>query len=134
MTKKKHVINPSNPYYYELIAEVTLKNDNSLNKIPRTYIIDLLIYMPQNQNVLSYEIMPHENDAAFKNETIWLHLDPENVSKKQVWGWKSYEFEIDKTSDECHTLTIDLAPITDPKPKIIYEDPIEIDPDLEPPH
>lgn len=129
MNRVQHAVNSSNPYDYELIAEVTLKNNKSLNRIPRIYVVDLLIYMPQNQNIISYEVMEHDKKMPYKNETILLNLDPEEVTNKQVWGWKSYQFDVEKTKANCMTLTFELASITDPKPKIIFEDPIEIDPD-----
>ena len=130
MTHINYAVNPSKPYPYELIAQVDLKNDKAVNAIPRLYVVNVLIYLPQNQNVVSYHVIDQGTSRPEGNETIVLRLDPSKTTKKQVWAWKSYEFEIDKLVDTCNTLSIDLDPITDPKPKVVFLDPIELDPDM----
>lgn len=129
MTKINYAVDPSKPDPYELIAEVSLKNDNTINIIPRVYIVNLLIYLPQSQSVVSYQVTKAGQDDADINETISLRLDPKKVTHKQVWAWKSYEFEIEKMASLCKTLSIDIDPIGDPKPKVVFLDPIELDPD-----
>ncbi len=121
-------------HYHDVIGEAFLLNEKDANILPKTYKVEFFIFLRPEEEVvgIEYTVLQH-GEAAIEDTTIQqvniTTTNQEPVGKPGEGQWLGYEFEISKNMSELLILEFSVNDTdTDPKPKVIYEDPLEIDP------
>lgn len=114
------------PGLYEVFGKahiITWKRDSD----EKIYRVEFLIYLQKKQKVKFLELISDESDPRTQQVVLYLNREAKSGrGKKKIW--KQYEFVATKKDNRCALLEFSIADIyTDPKPKVIYEDPIEVD-------
>ncbi|GAB5525496.1 MAG: hypothetical protein Roseis2KO_33680 [Roseivirga sp.] len=121
-------------HYHNVIGEAFLLNEKNADVLPRTYKVEFFIFLRPGEAVveIEYTVLQH-GEAATDDTTVQqvniTTTNQEPVGKPGEGEWLGYEFEISKNMPELLILEFSVNDTdTDPKPKVIYEDPLEIDP------
>ena len=113
---------------YQILGEVRLTDESKGNEIPRQYRVYFLIYMPAGQIIKEAQVLPITSDSDQGIQQIKL-ITEQVVAESETPRWLNYSFLIEKKSNEVTILDFTIQDVpTDPKPKVIFEDPIEIEP------
>ncbi len=121
-------------HYHDIVGEAFLVNQQNADILPRTYRIEFFIYLRLNEVVSDIRYADVSNGlSATENgiQTVWVTTSHVTEEGQHNEGrWLGYEFEITKEIPEVLVLEFDVNDTdTDPKPKVILEDPLEVDPD-----
>lgn len=121
-------------YYHNVIGEAFLLNENNADILPRTYKVEFFIFLRPGEEVqeIEYEVLKKGVAAADNTKVQQVNITTSNhepIGKPGEGQWLGYEFEIAKNMSELLILEFSVNDTdTDPKPKVIYEDPEEFDP------
>ncbi|WP_422004831.1 hypothetical protein [Roseivirga pacifica] len=124
-------------FYHDVIGEAFLlvqDGKTNINVFPRTYHVKFFIFLRPDEQVtdISYKVVKHGFSEENKPAIQTIKITTSNASAAEGHGkgnWLGYEFEITKFVPDALVLEFSVNDSdTDPKPKVIFEDPIEIDP------
>lgn len=132
----KSVVKRLKTTLYDVVGEVHIKEEEHEVEFP-TYLVDFFICLREGEEVkeVAYPIINGDKKEDHTKIIQSINITIGGASNGGSLNWVAYQFEITKYVPSLRVLEFTVNHMdTDPKPKIVYIDPIDIEPDQRPPH
>lgn len=132
----KSVVKRLKAVLYDVVGEVHIKEEEHNVGFP-IYLVDFFICLRDGEEVVEvdYPIINGDRKEDHTKIIQSINITIGGSSNGASLNWVAYQFEITKYVPSLRVLEFTVNHMdTDPKPKIVYIDPIDIEPDQRPPH